>query len=59
LTQNEVEKIIATQSSRLQRRQAADLVIFNEGKSLDEIGEELAWMGAQFGLSSHPLENCA
>jgi dephospho-CoA kinase len=59
LTQNEVEKIIATQSSRLQRRQAADLVIFNEGKSLNEIGEELAWMGAQFGLSSHPLENCA
>jgi len=54
-----IEKIIAAQASRLQRRQAADFVIFNEGKTLDEIGQELAWVGAQFGLSSQGLENCA
>jgi dephospho-CoA kinase len=59
LHHNEVEKIIKAQAGRLRRREAADFVIFNEGKSLNEIAEELAWMGAQFGLSSLPTGNCA
>jgi dephospho-CoA kinase len=56
---SEVEKIIEAQAPRLRRMQAADFVIFNDGKSLNEIAEELAWMGAQFGLSSPPTGNCA
>jgi dephospho-CoA kinase len=59
LDRNEVAKIIDAQASRLRRRQAADMLIFNDGKSLDEIGGELAWMGEQFGLSSPPPGNCA
>jgi len=59
LSQSEVEKIIKAQASRLWRRQAADFVVFNDCKSLDEIGGELAWMGEQFGLSSPPPGNCA
>ena len=50
LSSSAVQDIIAAQSTRRHRLQAADFVIFNEGKSFDEIGSELAWLGAQFGL---------
>ena len=50
LARSEVERIIEAQSTRQQRLQAADFVIFNAGKSLEEIAGELAWLGAQFGL---------
>jgi dephospho-CoA kinase len=54
---SEVEKIIATQASRQRRRQAADFLVYNDGKSLGEMGQELARVGAQFGLSSPPPGN--
>lgn len=50
LARSAVQTIIDAQSSRRRRREAADAVIFNEGKSLHEIGDELARWGAQFGL---------
>ena len=46
----EVRNIIRAQSTRSQRLQAADAVIFNEGKNLLEIERELQDLGAQFGL---------
>ncbi len=46
----EVRNIIRAQSNRSQRLQAADAVIFNEGKNLLEIERELQDLGAQFGL---------
>lgn len=50
LTSSSVQSIIKAQSTRQNRLQAADAVIFNEGKSLDEIGDEVTWLGTQFGL---------
>ncbi len=50
LSAPEVQAIIAAQSSRTQRLQAADFVIFNEGKHLFEIEHELEQLRPQFGL---------
>ena len=50
LSAPEVQAIITAQSTRAQRLQAADLVIFNEGKDLFEIERELEQLGPQFGL---------
>jgi dephospho-CoA kinase len=50
LGETEIRKILQAQSSRAQRLQAADMVIFNEGKNLLEIEGELRILGAQFGL---------
>ena len=50
LSAPEVQAIIAAQSPRAQRLQAADFVIFNEGKNLFEIKRELESLGPQFGL---------
>lgn len=50
LSAPEVQGIIAAQSSRAQRLQAADFVIFNEGKDLFEIKRDLEDLGPQFGL---------
>jgi len=50
LSEAEIRKILQAQSSRAQRLQAADIVIFNEGKNLLEIEGELRILGAQFGL---------
>lgn len=50
LAQSVVQSIIAAQSTRKNRLQAADIVIFNDCKSFDEIGNEVAWLAAQFGL---------
>jgi len=50
LSAPEVQAIIAAQSTRAQRLQAADFVIFNEGKDLFEIERELGQLGPQFGL---------
>ncbi len=46
----EIEKILAAQSSRAQRLRAADLVLFNDGITLDELGVLARQIGAQFGL---------
>jgi dephospho-CoA kinase len=48
--QAEVRNIIRAQSTRDRRLQAADAVIFNEGKNLLEIERELRILGPQFGL---------
>jgi len=50
LSASEVQAIIAAQSTRAQRLQAADFVIFNEGRDLFEIERELGQLGPQFGL---------
>jgi len=50
LSEAEVHSIIRAQSSRARRLQAADAVIFNEGKNLLEIESELEILAAQFGL---------
>jgi dephospho-CoA kinase len=50
LSTSEVENIIQAQSTRQQRLQAADFVIFNEDKNLFEIKRELESLGLQFGL---------
>ncbi len=45
-----VEKIMASQASREQRLQAADLVLFNDGLSLDELRGEVLQIARHFGL---------
>jgi len=50
LSETEVRSILRAQSSRRQRLEVADAVIFNEGKNLLEIERELQSLGAQFGL---------
>ena len=50
LSAPEVQGIIGAQSTRAQRLQAADFVIFNEGKDLFQIECELEQLGPQFGL---------
>jgi len=45
-----VQAIIASQCTRQQRLQAADFVVYNQGKSVDEIGSELARLTREFGL---------
>ena len=50
LSEQEVQAIIAAQSTRAQRLQAADFVIFNEGKDLFQIKHELEDLRLQFGL---------
>ena len=50
LSETEVRSILRAQSSRRQRLEVADAVIFNEGKNLLEIESELEILAAQFGL---------
>jgi dephospho-CoA kinase len=46
----QVQQIMATQASRRQRLAAADLVLFNEGISLQELAAQVKQMWQQFGL---------
>jgi dephospho-CoA kinase len=50
LPASEVQKIIAAQVSRLQRLVAADVVLCNDGISLDELAAQVAELSPQFGL---------
>ncbi len=50
LAREEVEKIVAAQSPRLQRLQAADMILFNDGISLAQLGVLVRQIGQQFGL---------
>jgi len=52
LARDEIERIIASQSPRLTRLRAADVVIFNAGASLDPLAAVVAQVVARFGLSS-------
>lgn len=54
LTGQDIERIMATQSTRQERLAAADVVIFNQGLSLDELTGQVAQISPRFGLSSEP-----
>lgn len=46
----EVEKIIAAQATRTTRLAAADVVVYNDGLSLDQLAHETGEIAARFGL---------
>ena len=50
LPEDAVRGIIQVQASRPTRLAAADMVIFNDGKSLDELRAEVTSMAQRFGL---------
>lgn len=50
LARADVERIMASQASRMQRLAAADLVIFNDQKPLDTLRCEVAAVAQHFGL---------
>ena len=50
LTPSEVRSILAAQATRAARLAAADLVLFNEGISLEQLTRQVHELGAQFGL---------
>jgi dephospho-CoA kinase len=50
LSAADVETIISAQASRARRLAAADLVISNDGISLQELAAQVAQIGQQFGL---------
>ena len=50
LTEVEVRRIMLVQASRRQRLAAADLVVFNDGITLDQLVRQVREIGTQFGL---------
>lgn len=50
-----VQRVIDAQATRLQRRAAADAVIFNDGLPWSELASEVGRLAAAFGLSSTRL----
>jgi dephospho-CoA kinase len=50
LSRDAVEKIMATQASRSRRLQAADIVLFNQGLSLEQLRSEVFQIAGHFGL---------
>ena len=50
LSQHEIRGILTAQATRKQRRAAADLVVFNDHISLDNLRQQVREIGAQFGL---------
>ncbi|MDP4622237.1 MAG: dephospho-CoA kinase [Hydrogenophaga sp.] len=50
LSAEEVERIVAQQASRAQRLTCADLVVFNQGISFDELDTLVGQVAADFGL---------
>lgn len=50
LARDEVSHIIASQAPRLQRLQAADIVIFNAGVSIERIAAQVRQLASRFGL---------
>jgi len=50
LPEDAVRSIIQAQAPRAKRLAAADTVIFNDGKSLDELRAEVTFMARSFGL---------
>jgi dephospho-CoA kinase len=51
LSRDSIQAIIASQATRQQRLQAADIVIFNEHLSISELKRQLQSLRALFGLS--------
>jgi dephospho-CoA kinase len=50
LAQAEVERIMASQASRAQRLNAADVVVYNDSQSLQDLEMQAARIAARFGL---------
>jgi dephospho-CoA kinase len=50
LTPQEVDRIMAQQATREQRLACADLVIFNQGLSLEELRQQVLEAAVHFGL---------
>jgi dephospho-CoA kinase len=50
LTQAEVERIMASQASRVMRLNAADLVVYNDSQSLQALQGQAGLIAARFGL---------
>jgi dephospho-CoA kinase len=50
LAEADIRNIIRAQASRERRLAAADLVLFNEGLSLDALAQEVRQVAARFGL---------
>ncbi len=50
LARQDIEKILASQASRMQRLAAADCVLFNDDISLDDLRQQVVQIGTQFGL---------
>lgn len=50
LSTADVEKIVAAQAPRSKRLAAADIVLYNEGLSLDQLAMETAKIATRFGL---------
>ena len=50
LAAEEVDRIMAQQASRAQRLACADLVVFNQGLSLAELGQQVQEAARHFGL---------
>lgn len=53
LKQEDVEKIIASQASRKMRNSAADILIFNDSITVEQLSEEVAQV---FKHSEHPFD---
>lgn len=47
---DEVRQVIAAQATRKQRLASADLVVFNDGITLDHLTQQVREIGTQFGL---------
>jgi dephospho-CoA kinase len=50
LTEPEIRKIIGAQASRENRLSAADLVVYNDGLTLDALALEVRRIATLFGL---------
>ncbi|MBK6998976.1 MAG: dephospho-CoA kinase [Rhodoferax sp.] len=46
----DVQKIMATQASRPRRLAAADLIVFNDGISIEDLAQRMQEIGTEFGL---------
>lgn len=49
-TRSEVEKVIALQTTRRRRVAAADIVLYNQGLSIEELNAEVTQVASAFGL---------
>ncbi len=50
MTAADVQKIMATQVPRSRRLAAADLVVFNDGISMEDLAQQMREIGTEFGL---------
>jgi dephospho-CoA kinase len=50
LSRDAVVAIMANQASRAQRLSAADLVLYNDGLSLEQLAQEVRLLARRFGL---------